>query len=416
MNPKTFATLIRKFRLLSGLATLDEFADKLGEYDYYIDISIISHWQNGNRTPRDRKLLLTIIKIFVNLQGIKTHVDANELLASTNMGYLTSQELKSLFPHEVDELSMSARFTKIQSIDTMSTYYLRFLNQAKRGSFVYYDEIEHEKQHIELILDQCLEYKFYDRYLALWHHLSPFYWDRGYWSEFEKISRKAYGIACIIESQQQQIRCLVEDLSWLYYWSGRIEEEQNLLDEASNITTLPNENNLHSLYYLRKGLIHKDNKKFSEANKCLVKAFTYYKDCKNTDLISKSALYLGHLRQDEKKLDEAEKYYQIALIAGKDVINENEAKALYYLGEINFQMNKRDKAKQFFSSALEIDKKNSRISGYGWNYYGLARCNSGSHQQRLATKASDCFSKLQMYDQAKISKQLAHNNTELVLF
>ena len=342
--------------------------------------------------------------------------ETNQLLESVDCGYLTSTEQKNLFTEKQLIIILKQKAENIQSIETLSSYYLRFLKQAHRGDFSYYEEIAQEKEEVKTILEQCVNYKFYIRYLEIWRYASPFFFDRGYWKDFEFYSKKACGIANIIGAWQEQARCLIEELSWLYYWQGEFQQEEKVLFQAEHILEQKADTYLQALCQLRKGLLCKSNSRFAEADKYLTQAHRYFKNIDNPDLLSKSALYLGQLRQAQKQYDNAEKHYKSALKYGKRTDNENEAKALYYLGAIHFQTKRALSARHYFSEALQIDQKNHRIAGFGWNYYGLACAESGETQKNLAFAASECFSNLKMNDQAHMSKLLIKNNTTKSLF
>lgn len=91
-----FAKLFRKYRLRSEFETLAEFGDKLADYNLIYENSIFSHWQKGTRTPKDRNLILTILKIFSDRKGLTTANEANTFMASTGLGYLTEGEIDQL--------------------------------------------------------------------------------------------------------------------------------------------------------------------------------------------------------------------------------------------------------------------------------------------------------------------------------
>jgi len=105
---QTFADLFKKYRLKSEFETLCQFGKALAEEGIVYDDSIFTRWQNGARTPKDRTLLLTVLKIFVHRGGITTLDQANELISSTGLGYLTNQEHHILIPesyiHEAQSL------------------------------------------------------------------------------------------------------------------------------------------------------------------------------------------------------------------------------------------------------------------------------------------------------------------------
>ncbi|MCX6731068.1 MAG: HD domain-containing protein [Candidatus Roizmanbacteria bacterium] len=90
----TFGELFKKYRLRSEFSTLSQFGNALAQEGYIYEDSIYSHWQKNVRVPKDRKLLLALIKIFIEKGGITTTVAANSFLNSAGQGYLTKEELE----------------------------------------------------------------------------------------------------------------------------------------------------------------------------------------------------------------------------------------------------------------------------------------------------------------------------------
>ncbi len=91
-----FGRLFKKFRLRSGFATLCEFGDALAEKGFTFEDSLFSHWQKNTRIPKDRKLLLVILEIFLEKGGISSVKEINVFLESVGQGYLTEQETVTL--------------------------------------------------------------------------------------------------------------------------------------------------------------------------------------------------------------------------------------------------------------------------------------------------------------------------------
>ena len=89
----TFGQLFKKYRLKSEFSTLSQFGNALAQEGFIYEDSIYSHWQKNIRVPKNRKLLLALIKIFIERGGITAVKDANHLLASAGHGYLTQDEL-----------------------------------------------------------------------------------------------------------------------------------------------------------------------------------------------------------------------------------------------------------------------------------------------------------------------------------
>lgn len=89
---QTFADLFKRYRLRAEFETLCQFGKALAAEGRIYDDSIFTHWQSGKRIPRDRTLLLAILKIFIQRRGITSPDEANEFLASAGFGYLTKEE------------------------------------------------------------------------------------------------------------------------------------------------------------------------------------------------------------------------------------------------------------------------------------------------------------------------------------
>lgn len=96
MMENNFAELFKKFRLKSGFSSLSEFGKALAEEGFIFEDSIFSRWQKGNRMPKDRNLLLTLIRIFMKREGIASIKEANLFLATAGEGYLTEPELQKI--------------------------------------------------------------------------------------------------------------------------------------------------------------------------------------------------------------------------------------------------------------------------------------------------------------------------------
>lgn len=94
---KSFAELFRKYKLRAEFETCSEFGNALAQKGYFYDESIFSHWQKGKRTPSNRQLILSILTIFIEKNAISKKEEANEFIAATGLGYLTTQENQKLF-------------------------------------------------------------------------------------------------------------------------------------------------------------------------------------------------------------------------------------------------------------------------------------------------------------------------------
>ncbi len=94
VEPQSFATLFRTFRLKSGISTLTELADKLAEEEGIVyENSLYTKWQQSKRIPHDRKTILKLIHFFHTHNAITTIDEANQLLTSTGLSPLTTDEM-----------------------------------------------------------------------------------------------------------------------------------------------------------------------------------------------------------------------------------------------------------------------------------------------------------------------------------
>ena len=88
----SFAALFKKYRLRSEIETLSEFGDLLAEEGIVYETSLFTRWQNGERVPRDRRIILEVIKVFVKRNAIQTMQEANLFLNAAGLGYLNELE------------------------------------------------------------------------------------------------------------------------------------------------------------------------------------------------------------------------------------------------------------------------------------------------------------------------------------
>ncbi|CAN5152626.1 hypothetical protein BH09PAT2_BH09PAT2_00980 [soil metagenome] len=108
IQEQSFGALFKKHRLRSEIETLSEFGDLLAQEGLQYETSLFTRWQNGERVPRDRRVLLTIIRLFIKLDGIQNIHEIDSLLESTNQKPLSIEEkyqLSYLFsPSSIDTL------------------------------------------------------------------------------------------------------------------------------------------------------------------------------------------------------------------------------------------------------------------------------------------------------------------------
>lgn len=99
----SFGELFKKFRLKSGFPSLSEFGKTLADAGLIYEDSLFSRWQNNQRIPRNRNIILKIIKVFIQKGGISNLRDANLLFESAEQGFITETEKNFLLPIFRDE-------------------------------------------------------------------------------------------------------------------------------------------------------------------------------------------------------------------------------------------------------------------------------------------------------------------------
>lgn len=91
-----FAQLFKKYRLLSEIETLAEFGDLLAEEGFVYETSLFTRWQKGDREPKERRVLLAILRVFAKRGGIVSIEEANTVVQSVNQKDLTHEESSAL--------------------------------------------------------------------------------------------------------------------------------------------------------------------------------------------------------------------------------------------------------------------------------------------------------------------------------
>ncbi|MFO0703913.1 MAG: NB-ARC domain-containing protein [Patescibacteria group bacterium] len=89
----TFGSLFKKYRLLAGYDSVSSFAEELANRGYPFEDSIIYKWQSGQRVPKEREIILTIIKIFIDKKVVLSEENIQQLLFSLDQRPLKEDEL-----------------------------------------------------------------------------------------------------------------------------------------------------------------------------------------------------------------------------------------------------------------------------------------------------------------------------------
>lgn len=93
---KTFSEAFKKLRLQAGIDSLRELCEILVSFGFILEESTLSRWQNGSRIPKNRQLLLGLIKVFAINNAISSVEEANKLLYLAQLMPLSNNEIKEL--------------------------------------------------------------------------------------------------------------------------------------------------------------------------------------------------------------------------------------------------------------------------------------------------------------------------------
>lgn len=401
-RPKEFADLLRSYRYLSGLSTLQDLSDALNDEGIFLGISELSRWQTGKRQPKDRQVILTILKVFIKANAVTSTHQADVLCEAAGMGCLTTQEKEALFTHKFKTLNLD----DIQRVDTLSNYYLQFLAQSQAGNMLFYPEIESEYEHISLVFTEAYQLKFYQRVIAMWPYWGCFLKDSGRWQEYELGALKVISSAFLLNSRTTLARVFAEDLAWLYFWQNNVSKSEDALKSAAQFLGSDHHSENYHIYLLRSGLFNSKRHNHQVSLEQLQQARTFFEVQDNQPLVAKAELYLGHVFQDKGELTKAQLAYSQSLQRAKHLETEDYAKALYYLGEVAQLNHQDDKAIALFSQAAAQDKKNHRPAGIAWSSLGLAKSSKPQQRTQHALVAAHIFTDLKMTNQAQEAKKL----------
>jgi len=175
----SFAKLFKKYRLRAEIETLSEFGDLLAQEGIVYESSLFTRWQNGTRVPSDRRILLTIVNIFIKRGAIRLISEVNHFFEAANQGYLTDQEKinlpkfleKIINQNTIQDISSLLKTYRIQKNITLSEMMLAlnvsdydFIDKIERGdstnidkNFIekYCNVLGLQKQEINNILLLC---------------------------------------------------------------------------------------------------------------------------------------------------------------------------------------------------------------------------------------------------------------------
>jgi tetratricopeptide (TPR) repeat protein len=133
MDRHKFGKMLRSFRLRAEFRTLTEFGDELQELGFFQEDSTFSRWENGSRIPRNRDLIIEVIKLFVSRSGITTLNEANNLLESAGHGFLTKKEQSEIWlSHEPNVPFQAPR--DIPYFTGRKSYLKKLTSQLIKGS------------------------------------------------------------------------------------------------------------------------------------------------------------------------------------------------------------------------------------------------------------------------------------------
>lgn len=92
----SFAYYFKKYRYKANISTLKQFGDLMAAEGMYYDPSNYTRWQSGERVPNDRKVLLAMLRVFIQRNAIRTIDECNLLFSSSGQKNLSNDEVCSI--------------------------------------------------------------------------------------------------------------------------------------------------------------------------------------------------------------------------------------------------------------------------------------------------------------------------------
>lgn len=392
-----FAKLFRKYRLRAEFETLQEFGSALAEYNLIFEYSIFSHWQKGSRVPKDRRLLLTILEIFVKRHSITTLEQANEFMSSTGLGYITISEQKRLSlanekSHIESKLIEATSYIKAQAV-----YFIHYLETYKNSSS-FFSKVEPETDTILWVIETSIKAGLLSDACALWKLFGGYYWHIAEWKDFRKMSMSLYQIAKQIGDIQLQLSICLEEVSRLYYYDGNIHEALKKSEEALDLAKSYKDIYWQAVAHQRFGKLCFMIDEIDKGIHHLEIAGTKFRQLNKVEYLSHNARYLSEGYTLKKDYERAHTLLQTALQFMQEAASELDSSiyepVIYaQLGMLSYIRNNFSDAKNYFLTGLAKNRNQPYTKG----------TNSWLNKMGLAVT----YLKLNAFEDAKKMKELA---------
>lgn len=338
-----FSRLFFKYRILSGFNSLNQFCDELYNYGLQIEPSVLSRWQTDSRTPKDRFIALTLIKIFSDKKSLKNLQEANQILESLQMGWLTDKEINKL------ELDLSLSIPNI------------------------YQKI-YQNNHIQKLtdtIDNSLSINSIDRAILNWGKLHHILWNTGKWEKLSKLTDNYKKIDTIPENVFFKKR-IYADSAWLSLWQGnstKTKQEILTLEQISHPLDI-------DLVRVKSKILMADGK-FDLASDNLLQALTYYQEINETKILSDIFTYIGENELMRGNTQQSLIFFTKALqYAKQNQDYSQEAIINSRFGALYLKKENIEKALSYFKASINTAEAIGRkVSGDFYNNLALAIIN-----------------------------------------
>lgn len=252
-------------------------------------------------------------------------------------------------------------------------FYASIFYRDSNGYNNLYPKMEKDFDELRSLMSYCLKNNMFEDAVKLWDSLSIYLWERGYWYLLRDFGEQ---ILKLTESKNEKsiyATVIIRDLAWLYIWQGELLKTYKLLnDRKLQAIAATSPLLLASLHQLL-GFIFAQRKIPIKALKYLESSQKIFSLIGDKNKSNKSLLYIGHVYEKTKDLDQALNWYKKSLSQAKKYnFIETTSKSHYYIGEIYKKQKDYQQAKEHFNIALEIDNNIKRRAGIGWNKQSLA--------------------------------------------
>ena len=255
----------------------------------------------------------------------------------------------------------------------LALFFIKKLSNYPRATGENYQIIEKDLDNLLGVFEKCYQYKFFKEVIDLWDFLGVFLWDKGDWKKI-KIYKKIIIKSCIKTNNKKALaNFYLRELSWLYYWTGNLNEAEKLAKMGEQIAKRLNDKQLLALSQIRLGKIYESKNQPKIALKLLKKAFNFFKAIENKEKQGDILTYIGEVYWQMNQVAKAKRTLNHALRIVRQINDLPQKETiLARLGCIALYEREFKKAAIYLKKSLFIRKQiGYRLGDFFWGNLGL---------------------------------------------